>query len=161
MWNPGFPAWFPSRPRAKERSETSCMRCLVRLFKQVVPSLTAKSSCSQFDQGNVILLVVKKSIAYQQPGGGGTQGKLEWRCAAEAFKPWLCIRQKLPISLPKGTYFYDLDSFRFAYPFQQFQTNIMELDFLEKKFFVQQKSTAHRQPSHSCFQRRKTPFSRF
>ena len=57
--------------------------------------------------------------------------------------------------------FYDLDSFRFAYPFRQFQTNIMELDFLEKKFLVPQKSTAHRQPSHSCFQRRKTPFSRF
>ena len=31
--------------------------------------------------------------------------------------------------------FYDLDSFRFAYPFQQFQTNIMELDFLDKKIF--------------------------
>ena len=35
-----------------------------------MPSFIAKSSCSQFDQGNVILLVVK-SIAYQQPGGGG------------------------------------------------------------------------------------------
>ena len=34
-----------------------------------MPSFIAKSSCSQFDQGNVILLVVK-SIAYQQPGGG-------------------------------------------------------------------------------------------
>ena len=31
--------------------------------------------------------------------------------------------------------FYDLDSFSFAYPFQQFQTNIMELEFLEKNFW--------------------------
>ena len=54
-------------------------------------------------------MLVVKSIAYQQPGGGGgTQGKLGWRCAAEAFKPWLCMRQKLPISLPKGTYFMTL-----------------------------------------------------
>ena len=45
--------------------------------------------------------------------------------------------------------------------FSSFQTNIMELDFLEKKLLVPQMLTAYRQPSHSCFQRRKTPFSRF
>ena len=34
------------------------------------------------------------------PGGVGTQGKFGKRCAAEAFKPRPCLRQKLLISLP-------------------------------------------------------------
>ena len=47
----------------------------------------------------------------------GAQGKFGPRCAAEPFKPWPCLRQKLFISLlflRQDILFHDPDSFRFA-----------------------------------------------
>jgi len=67
-----FPAYDSLVAQEKGKGVEQAARSLVRLYKQVVLSLTrpAKSSCSQFDQGNMIFLVVK-SIAYPQPEGGG------------------------------------------------------------------------------------------
>ena len=51
-------------------------------------------------------------------GGGGTQGKSMLSCAAEAFKPWPCLRQKLlilPLCLRQETLLSDSDLFCFAY----------------------------------------------
>ena len=89
-----------------------------------MPSFIAKSSCSQFDQGNVILLVVK-SIAYQQPGGGGgSQGKLGWSRVRVRVRVRPCVRPKLPIFSPTGTFFTTLIRFVLPTLFSSFQTNI-------------------------------------
>ena len=97
------------------------------------------------------------------PGGGGTWGKFGWGCAAEAFKPWPCLRQNPFISLPclrQETSIFCLCSAFFCLPCFSFPIQKVFLfyinDIIELDFKIMLVPTCRVQG----FQSRKTPCSR-
>lgn len=82
-----------------------------------MPSFIAKSSCSQFDQCWSL-----SQLHINNRGRGGSQGKLGWSRVRVRVRP--CVRPKLPIFSPTGTYFTTLIRFVLPTLFSSFQTNI-------------------------------------
>ena len=69
------------------RQQQQRVRLLLHVISQIILS-------NGVQQQKVIF--TKTILVWQlQGGGGGTQGKLGWRCVVDAFKSWLFLRQKV------------------------------------------------------------------
>ena len=84
------------------RQQQQQVRLLLHVISQIILSNGVQQQKVIFTKTILTVLLKQYSmpsfrvvLVWQLQGGGGTQGKLGWRCVVDAFKSWPFLRQKV------------------------------------------------------------------